>query len=425
MKQTFRKKNDNWIKLDNAALVYPSASNGRWNNVVRVSAYLFEDVDAEILQQALNKTIERFPHLDVTLRRGMFWHYFQNMQTFPKVEQEVEYPCRRMELNRKKHLFRVLYYKNKISFEIFHSLTDGHGAICFLNSLVACYLTLTGKQINSEQLVANFMDKPSPEETEDSFRRYADDSGSAPRSTLNAYQVHGTPEQNGKLNVITAVMQADELRDQARQKNCTITELLVAMYLKCLIHYQKQLVAKKKPVIINVPINLRRFFETKTLRNFSSWLDVIVDGKDKTENLDELINLTKQQMATITKENLVKNINSNIKAEKNIFVRLMPLFIKNIALQISYRLFGERSYTTVLTNIGKVNAPKEFDKYVDRYECLLCKSLINTINIAVVTHNNKLSLTITSCIKEKTIEKNMISLLKNLGLDITIYTNIK
>ena len=143
MKQKFRQKIDNWIKLDNAALVYPSASNGRWNNVIRVSAYLKEEVNPTILQQALNKVIERFPHLDVTLRRGMFWHYFQNMQTYPKIEQEVEYPCRRMELNEKKHLFRVLYFKNKISFETFHSLTDGAGEICFLNSLLSCYLVLT------------------------------------------------------------------------------------------------------------------------------------------------------------------------------------------------------------------------------------------------------------------------------------------
>ena len=425
MEKKFRKKNDSWIKLDNAALVYPSASNNRWNNVFRVCAYLKEEVSPEILQQALNKSIERFPHLDVTLRRGMFWHYFQNMQTYPKIQNETEYPCRTMELNKKKHLFRVLYYKNKISFETFHSLTDATGAVCFLNTLVACYLVLTGKKISTNELLADFNDKPNPEEIEDSFRRYADDTGCAPRNSKKAYQVHGTPEQNGKLNVITAVLEVDKLKECAKQKNCTITQLLVAMYIKCIVNYQKQLVVKKRPVIINVPINLRRFFGTKTLRNFSSWLDVIIEGKDKTEDLDELIKIVKEQMSTITKENLAKKINSNISAEKNIFVRLMPLFIKNIALHFSYKLFGERAYTTVLTNVGKVNAPKEFEDYVDRYDILLCKSLMNTINISVISYKNKLSLTFTSCIKEKTIEKNMIALFKNLGLDVTIYTNIK
>lgn len=419
-----RRQNDNWIKLDNAALVYPSASNGTWNNVVRVCAYLHENIDPKILQQALEKTIERFPHLDVTLRRGMFWHYFQNMQTYPQVQPEVEYPCRRMELNQKKHLFRVLYFKNKIAFEIFHSLTDGYGALCFLNTLVACYLTLTGKKISTNQLVAPFDDIASPEEIEDSFRRFADDSGAAERATQKAYQIHGTPEQNGKLNVITAVLNAEQLKNIAKQRNCTVTEFLVAAYLKCIINYQKQLVAKKLPVVINVPINLRNIFGAKTLRNFSSWLDVVVQGKNKTEDFDELIKLTKEQMATINKQNMTKNINSNIGAEKNFFVRIMPLFIKNLALKLSYRMYGEKTYTTVLTNLGNIQTPKEFEKYVERYDILLCKSLINTMNISVITFNNKLSLTFTSCIKEKTIQRNFVALLKSFGLDMTIYTNI-
>ena len=130
------KDGENWLKIDNAGLIYPSASSEKWNNVFRVSAYLKEDVDPKVLQQALNIVILRFPNLDVAIRRGFFWYYFQSLNEYPKVQEEKTYPCRRMELNSKKHLFRVLYYKNKISFETFHSLTDGNGAINFLNCLI-------------------------------------------------------------------------------------------------------------------------------------------------------------------------------------------------------------------------------------------------------------------------------------------------
>ena len=34
-----------WLKIDNAGLIYPSASSETWNNVFRISAYLKEDVD--------------------------------------------------------------------------------------------------------------------------------------------------------------------------------------------------------------------------------------------------------------------------------------------------------------------------------------------------------------------------------------------
>ena len=133
--EKIKNTDDVWLRLDNAGLIYPSASSEKWNNVFRVSAYLKQNVDPKVLQQALNIVILRFPNMDVTIRRGFFWYYFQGLSEYPLVSLETEYPCRRMELNTKRHLFRVLYYKNKISFETFHSLTDGTGALCFLNSL--------------------------------------------------------------------------------------------------------------------------------------------------------------------------------------------------------------------------------------------------------------------------------------------------
>lgn len=420
-----KSKNNGWLKIDNAGLIYPSASSEQWNNVFRVSAYLKENVDAQILQQALNIVIFRFPSLDVAIRRGFFWYYFQSLTQYPVVEEEKTYPCRRMELNSKKHLFRVLYYKNKISFETFHSLTDGSGALSFLNSLLCCYFNLLGKDIDEKELDFNYKDKPSIEETEDSFKRLADDSGTIKRPSRKAYQIYGTPEQNGKLNVITAVVSVDELHKIAKQYNASITQLLIAIYTKSIINYKQFTLQKKRPVVISVPINLRKHFDSKTLRNFSSWIDIIFDEKLKNPSIDQLIEITKTQMKVIDKDYLQKNINTNVNTEKNIFVRLMPLFIKKLALQLSYKFFGEGSYTTVLTNLGKVSAPKQFENLVDRYDCLLCKSIINAINIGVVSFGDKISISITGAIKEHYIEREFCRMLKDLGINVEIYTNIK
>ena len=417
--------NSDWLKIDNAGLIYPSASNENWNSVFRICAYLKSDVDPKVLQDALNIVIGRFPNLDVSIRRGFFWYYFQSLNEYPKVEEEKTYPCRRMEINSKKHLFRVLYYKNKVSFETFHSLTDGGGAISFLNSLLCCYFNLQGQNINEKELDINYKDKPTIEEMEDSFQRLADDSGGNKRSSVKAYQIYGTPEQNGKLNVITAVLSVESIHKIAKEHNATITELLVALYTKSIIGYKQFTLQKKRPVIISVPVNLRKMFDSKTLRNFSSWVDIAFDEKLRNPSLDELIDITKQQMRSVTKEYLQKNINTNINAERNFFVRIMPLILKKIALQISYKLFGEGSYTTVVTNLGKVSTPKGFENLVDRYDCLLCKSAINAINIGVISFQDKLSITFTGAIKEHYIERDFYRSLKSLGIDIKINTNIK
>ena len=413
-----------WLKIDNAGLIYPSASSETWNNVFRISAYLKEDVNAEILQQALDVVIVRYPHLNVSIRRGVFWYYFQSVEKKPKVEEEKNYPCRRMELNTKRHLFRVLYYKNKVSFETFHSLTDGTGAICFLNTLLGCYFNLLGKNINEKELVINYKDKPTPEEIEDSFRRVVDKSGKATRRAKKAYQVYGTPEPNGKLDVITLTLNAEDLHRVAKENNATITQFLVAAYAKAILNYQQFTIQKRRPVVISVPINLRKYYETKTLRNFSNWIDVEYNAKNAEYELVDLIEETKKQMAGVTKEYLQKNINANVSTEKNFFVRIMPLFIKKLALQLSYKFFGEGSYTTVLTNLGNVKVPSGFENFVDRYECLLCKSIINGINIGVASFANKLTISFTSCIKEHLIERDFCKLLKDFGLDIEVNTNI-
>ena len=426
MDETKKRYEKKWLRLDNAALIYPSASNDKWTNVFRVSAYLKTDVKPEKLQQALNIVIERFPNLDVTLKHGIFWYYFENMTKFPLVEEEKSYPCAKMEINKKKHLFRVLYFKNKISFETFHALTDGNGAINFLNALIACYFELCGENIDINQLAVSYKDKPSPEEMEDSFRQIADNSGTNKRDRKISYQVTGTPEPAGVLDVINIVTSTNELHTLAKKYDATITEFLTAIYAKSIIKNQKNSAyAKKRPVVVSVPVNLRKYFGSQTFRNFSSWINVSYNKSQKLDDLNDYIDVCKKQMREKSKEYFIKNVNANIKSEKNIFVRLMPLFIKNFALHISYKLFGEGTYTTVLTNLGKVSAPIQFENLVDRYECILCKSMLNTINIGVVSFGDKISITFSSCIKEHLIERDFCRSLKDLGLKLEINSNIK
>ena len=193
---------------------------------------------------------------------------------------------------------------------------------------------MLNNNINEKELEYSYKDKPTTEELEDSFKRYSDNSGTIKRATKKAYQVYGTPEQNGKLNVITLVLSTSKLHQLAKQHNATITQFLTSIYAKVLLNNQKRTVQKKRPVIISVPINLRKYFETKTLRNFSSWIDITFDYKSGDYNIDKLIELSKQQMSVINREYLLKNINTNVHTEKNIFVRIMPLFIKSMNLYI-------------------------------------------------------------------------------------------
>ena len=56
-----KKKALRWVRLDNAAKIYPAARRKNWSNVFRQSVTLRDDVDTDILQAALDVTVKRFP----------------------------------------------------------------------------------------------------------------------------------------------------------------------------------------------------------------------------------------------------------------------------------------------------------------------------------------------------------------------------
>lgn len=412
-----------WFKLDNAALIYPSAANGKWRSMYRISVYLYEDVNPEILQQALENIMPRFPSFDVCLRSGLFWYYFQKVSVNPQVVLEKGYPCKSIDFKFNKHLFRILYFKNKVSFECFHSLTDGFGALAFLNTLLSSYFILCGKKVNLKELPINYLDRPSEEEFRDGFLYYGRGKKKNSRIEKTAYQIHGTKEDGGKLNIITGELNADEVKNFLKDKNATITEFLIAVYFKALLKYQSEIIIQNKPIKVSMPINLRKMFPTNTLRNFSSYYNLKFEKEAESLSLDELIQAIKKQLAVVDKEYLTRNINTNTLAQKNIFVRLLPLFLKNIALKFSYAMFGENLYTTVFSNLGKIQTPKEFEEYIDRYEIMTGAGKVNKITLCGVTFKNKLCLTFSSRIKETTLQKLFFRELSDLGFQISIFSN--
>ena len=85
-----RKKPLRWLRLDNAAKIYPAARRRNWSNLFRLSATLAEPVDKEVLQSALDVTAKRFPSLCARLRKGMFWYYLQELDHAPKLSEELK-----------------------------------------------------------------------------------------------------------------------------------------------------------------------------------------------------------------------------------------------------------------------------------------------------------------------------------------------
>ena len=121
------------------------------------------------------------------IRKGLFWSYLEMSSLHPEVREEYKEPCSRLYIRDKKSLlFEVTYYKKRINFEVFHVLTDGNGAMVFLKTLAARYLTLMGKQIPFTDGVLDTSARPKKGELEDAFSKYAAFRKRAPRRESKA-----------------------------------------------------------------------------------------------------------------------------------------------------------------------------------------------------------------------------------------------
>lgn len=163
-----------WLKLDNAAKIFPGQNSNTWSNVFRISAQLKQEIDPEVLLTALKHTLRRIPTFDVRIRRGLFWYYFEKNPNEPEVAPDIKNPCYRIKFKENKgFLFRVFYRGDRISLEVYHALCDGYGASVFLSTLVGEYLRLKGEKIDYNKFVLDINEAPRPEEYEDSYGKYA------------------------------------------------------------------------------------------------------------------------------------------------------------------------------------------------------------------------------------------------------------
>ena len=78
-----------WEKLDNTAHLFPVIAGERMSNVYRISVTLSEKIVPELLQKALDIVLPKFDGFNMRLRRGIFWHYFEeNGKPVPEVTEE-------------------------------------------------------------------------------------------------------------------------------------------------------------------------------------------------------------------------------------------------------------------------------------------------------------------------------------------------
>ncbi len=417
-----------WLSLDNAAKIFPAARRRNWSNVFRLSATLKEPVDRDVLQIALDVTVRRFPSIAVRVKTGFFWYYLEEIPNAPTVLAEKPYPLSRMMFDDiRKCAFRVIHYENRIAVEFFHALTDGNGGLIFLKTLVAEYLYQKYSiKVPLGNGILDRLEEPSSEEMEDSFFRYAGPR-SASRKDTTAFKITGTREEDGFRTNTTFLLPSDELAAKAKALGVTVTAYLAAALIIAALNIQKECGnprAKRRPVKVLLPVNLRKIFPSRSLRNFALYATPGVDPMLGDYTFEEVCVIVMHQMKLmITEKNMAAAIATNINSEKPLLIKLTPLFLKNIILKTVFNLVGEKKSCFSLSNLGLVKLPEEFEAYVERLDFVLGVQADAPYNIGVITYKNTLAFNFIRNIKEPLLESALYEVFKSLGLSLKAESN--
>ena len=417
------KTNVKWDRLDNTAHLFPVIANESMSSVYRISVTLSEEVDKELLQEALNRVLPFFDIFNSRMRKGFFWYYFEtNTKEAPVVMEENTYPCLYIPMYaNRNYLFRVTYYNRRINLEVFHVLTDGMGGITFLRELVYQYLRL--KYPLLQEKLGDGLCSATSLNKEDSYLKNYRKSSKRQYKTEKAFHLKGELFPSPGLGVMHGYMSVEDVKKAAKCRGMSINQYLVGVMTYAIYTQAMHSLPNKRPIATCVPVNLRPYFDSNTTKNFFAVVTAVLHAEKEDMSFEEVMEIVKESLAQqITKENLEKVIAYNVSNEKKYILRLVPLFIKNMAIKGIYHTSANANTTTV-TNLGEIEILDDYRPYIKQMHIVLSMTKGQNLKSTVCTYQGKMTFTISSKLKDNSVQRAFFTKLVEEGIDVSIETN--
>lgn len=413
-----------WDKLDNTAHLFPVIAGEEMTNVYRISVVLKEEIQQDLLQEALDIMLPKFELFNVRLRQGIFWYYFEeNVKRAPLVLEEETYPCRYIIQNKNRsYLFRVTYYKCRINLEVFHVLTDGMGGINFLKELTYQYLRLAHGELR-EKVGGDALSSDTSLNTEDSFLKNYRKSHQKSYKTQRAYLLKGEKFRTPEFGVIHGYLNIPQLKKVCKQWNASINEYLVSVFIWSVYLECMHGMPGKKPVRVAVPVNLRPFFDSVTTKNFFAVVSAEFQPQKETYTFEEVLRIVQESLQEqINKEHLEEIFSYNVSNEKALIARAVPLVLKKLAIRSVYTSAALANTSTV-TNIGNISVQEEYEPYVEGFHAYLAMSKGQNLKGTICSYKDTLVFSFSFILKDTSVQKAFFRKLADDGLDVAIETN--
>ncbi|MFO7575303.1 MAG: hypothetical protein R6W67_09120 [Bacteroidales bacterium] len=414
-----------WFRLDNAAKIYPAVIGGEFTAVFRISVTLRDDIIYSSLAKAIPVVASRFPYFNVTLSHGLFWYFLEKISALPRLFADNKEICTAFPIGSKKEvMYRVIVKDRTLSLEFVHILTDGGGALEFLKTLLWQYLKNCGKIDLLPEKVCDPEGKPDMEEYEDSFGRYFNKKIPSTENPKPALHLPFRLNKRPRFRTITGEVNPEEINAKAKSYGVSVTEYLATIYLAVLQDiFHKQPERKRRGIIrVQVPVNLRKYFISRSMRNFSLFVVPEIDlrlgrftFKDIAETVHHMIRMETHPLR------ISRIIKRNVGSEKIFFVRILPVFVKRLILSIAYHTFGSGLFTGVLTNMGRIDFSPEIGEHVEAFSITPPPPNPKVkISCGVASFGSKMRITFGSIAEEQILEKEFFRFLLKEGVEVKL-----
>ena len=411
---------DTWYKMDNVAKVFLASANARDTRSFRMTCTLNEDIDEAALQEAVNKSAKERPQYQVTILRGLFWHYMEPTDDMPVVTKENDRPCMMLIGNDtfgKLH-YRVTYFNNRINLDFFHAIADGNGAIEFLNLIVSHYLKI--KHTDLKEAVNMTSGASESALSQDAFKQYFEKGKKFKKvkKQRNAYHIRGLKHPFNQVQFLEVHMPIKDVLAQAKSKKVTLTSYIGSLLMMS-IYKDMPVLKRKKPITISMPVNLRNYYPSNTSRNFFNSVTVsrVFRGDETIDEVCEKYNADLKE--ELTSESIAARMYSFEKLENLLFIRMVPLFIKNPVVNAGSRRV-KRQVSAVVSNLGKMTVNEDMEKYIKSY-CAYCST--DSMFIVLNTYKDDFVMGISSAYRNTEVLCDFIKSFTDNGIDVTVYSN--
>ena len=461
-----------WYELDAFAKTYSSIISEGRTTCFRLSALFSENIDLEILKNVVISLEKKYPFYNSELKKGIFWNYLQQKKAHFMIEEEKTYPCTDIQ---KDNPLRIIYFNNKLSIEIAHFLTDGKGAALFFQDLIEEYLekkyfwenfekdkknnliykTEKKKEIEIEKInkIINFGKKINKNEKDFENKKSEKNFFEKTRELLGNDSVLKNSQKNeyvdlyekymrkvskettiksafhlpmkilekGQYHITTGEIDVESLKEESKKYGTTIGKYLLSVYFKILLDRYSQ---AKNPIVIGVPVDLRKIFEETTYRNFFINITPSVDASLGAYSLSEIITyLDNYFTLKITKKEFYKSIYKAMNPMQNIIIKSVPYLIKRIFFPFIFDYYGERGYTTGFSNLGIFKVNKKYEKYLKGFRFLPPPSKRCKIKMGVISDCKKVYVNFGNLTANYDIERDFFVYLRKRGIKSKIITN--